>query len=215
VCCESLDILQDIETANPIYVQAAEEEPPVALLDFYGPKYFDDEFWRSPLPMLSQLPDFPEPFLLSIFQGPLPTYTNLSLEKVGEGSSKAADGKSSRGIPKPDLSVPRNAWLFTHLKRGTHLQNIVQDGKYDRVDPVTIFSKSFPPTMFIHGDADTMVPTSLSLRAHSVLQALGVDSKLVLVPNASHGFEIGLPAEEPNYQYVAQGIDFLKQQVLA
>jgi pimeloyl-ACP methyl ester carboxylesterase len=206
--------LQDVETANLIHIQAAEEEPPVALLDFYGPKYFDDEFWRAPLPMLSQLPDFPEPFLLGIFQGPIPTYTELSLEKVAEESSKAAHGKPSRGIPKPDLSVPRNAWLFAHLKKGTHLQNIVQDGNYDRVDPVAVFSKSFPPTMFIHGDADTMVPTSLSSRAHSQLQALGVDSKLVLVPNASHGFEIGLAAEEPDYQYVAQGIHFLKQQVL-
>jgi acetyl esterase/lipase len=206
-----------------VHNKGVEAEPPVAILDFYGPKFFLDSFWSSPLPALAQIPDFDESFVNQIFNEPLLTSTATSLEKAsaastGDGHSAPSSTGSQKprrepGMPKPDLSIPRNAWLFSALKHGTHLGKIVQDGNFDRVDPASGFSATFPPTFFIHGAADALVLTRLSEQAYHKLKDLGVDTGLALVPGASHGFDSGLPEDDPKYAFVREGITFLKNHV--
>jgi len=110
-------------------------------VDFYGAKYFRDPFWSLPLSSLSKIPDFDDTFLNKVFDEPLRTSTASSLER----STAAA----RTGPPKPDLTVPRNAWMFSILKKGTYLRQLVPDGNIDRVDPVHGFSAGFPPTFFL------------------------------------------------------------------
>lgn len=72
----------------------------------------------------------------------------------------------------PNFSNPRVAWMFNLVKEEKHFSTVVADGKhgkYDRVDPATLFAqlgKNFPPTYSIHGTADTLVDWKLSQRAH-------------------------------------------------
>jgi len=121
--------------------QGAQPEPPLAIVDFYGPKYFQDPFWSLPLTALSKIPDFDDAFLNKVFDEPLRTSTASSLER--------ATAAARKGPPKPDLTVPRNAWLFSILKKGTYLRQMVPDGNLDRVDPIHDFSTKFPPTYFL------------------------------------------------------------------
>lgn len=135
----------------------------------------------------------------------------MSLESTGRG---AADEDAPRkGMPSPDLSKARNAWLFSALRDGTHLSKIVQDNNFDRVDPVNLFAKSFPPTFFVHGLADDLVIPDLTKEAYHRLEELGVETEIALVPEASHGFDLGLEPEESQYKHVRRGLEFLKKYV--
>jgi len=137
--------------------------------------------------------------------------TATSLERSG-AVPPPSEGKP-KGLLKPDLSIPRNAWLFDALKRGTHMKEIVKDGIYERVDPVQHFSSDFPPTFFIHGTSDDFIVHRLSVAAYDRLQELGVESGIALVEGQSHGFDSFLTASDPDYKSVSEGFTFLKRYV--
>ncbi|KZP13740.1 alpha/beta-hydrolase [Athelia psychrophila] len=56
--------------------------------------------------------------------------------------------------------------------------------------PQRHISAQFPPSIFIHGDADGMVPVSESTYTHEQLQKAGVESELHLVPGGEHGLNV-------------------------
>ena len=56
------------------------------------------------------------------------------------------------------------------------------------VSPILFVSSDDPPTLLIHGDADTLVPISHSERIHAALKAAGVATDFVTIPGGSHGF---------------------------
>ena len=61
--------------------------------------------------------------------------------------------------------------------------------------PVNYASKQTPPTLFIHGTDDHMVPFEQSKRFYEKLQSLGVPTKLIAVPDRDHGFDHFHPSE--------------------
>ncbi|OBT65058.1 hypothetical protein VE03_05242 [Pseudogymnoascus sp. 23342-1-I1] len=182
-------------------------DPPRAILDFYGVKYTTDPFWFEPLPALAMIPDLDKAFLDKIHEEPVITTTALSLERAAAAGAQP----KTKGLPRPDLSIPRNAWLFVNLKNGTHFSSIVQDGNYERVDPVRLFSAKFPPTFFIHGNADGMVLPKFSEMAHAELQRLGVETGILLPEGKSHGFDVGVGPEDEEFASIRAGLDFLIQ----
>lgn len=117
------------------------------------------------------------------------------------------------GPKGPDLANYRVAWMFDQLGKGTHLKTVVGDGDYDRVDPASLFYKGrFPPTFFIHGAEDKLVPARLSQQAYDELKSHGVETELVLVVGGQHGFdEIGQP--ENALELLEKGFEFLKAHV--
>ncbi|KAK1708576.1 Alpha/Beta hydrolase protein [Colletotrichum lupini] len=180
-------------------------EPPRAILDFYGVKYVSDEFWHKPLPALAAIPTLPQALTDKIFEEPVMTTTVTSLEKA----AASQDGERKGGMPAPDLSVPRNAWLFAALKNGTQMKSIVKDDDFDRVDPVKVFHPKFPPTFFVHGDNDGLIPNAFSERACRELTELGVKARISLIPGQSHGFDAGLGVDDPEWPQVRDALDFL------
>jgi acetyl esterase/lipase len=174
----------------------------VAIVDFYGPMYFDDKFFHSPLPAMAKFPDFEEAFLNKIYEEPIQTFTPSSLER----------GAVRVGPPKPDLSKPRNAWLFTVLKQGTQMSKICADGDFQRVDPAQKLSATFSPTFFLHGTADDWVLPKFSEAAHQKLKELGVETKLVLLPDLVHGFDAALSVDDPKFRFIDEAFDFAKAQ---
>ena len=57
--------------------------------------------------------------------------------------------------------------------------------------PTTYISKSFAPTIFIHGTADGTVPAQSSVDFYTKLHALGVPTALTLIQGANHAFDNG------------------------
>lgn len=56
--------------------------------------------------------------------------------------------------------------------------------------PVTYASKDDPPTLILHGTADTTVPTKQSQLLHEALRNAGVSTTLVIVKDAPHSFHL-------------------------
>jgi hypothetical protein len=119
------------------FIQATNPEPPLAILDFYGAKYFSDDFsdnfWFSLNPAIPQ-GDFPEQLIDKIWsEVPPPTSAMLRHSEIaGRRTGTSA-------------SQPRNAYLFSGCANGTLLRLNTKDGKYERIDPCTLFTKGFPP----------------------------------------------------------------------
>src|SRR5258708_2506531 len=56
----------------------------------------------------------------------------------------------------------------------------------ERASPITYITSAMPPTLLIHGDADTRVPISVGLHFHRRLQAAGVQSEFIPFPRGGH-----------------------------
>jgi len=75
--------------------------------------------------------------------------------------------------------------------------------------PLRDITANFPPTIAVHGDADTIVPISGSIALLDILKKVGVETELVAVPGSEHGLN---PAEETKV-YVQKGLEFLEKYV--
>lgn len=54
--------------------------------------------------------------------------------------------------------------------------------------PIAHVSEKAPPFLIMHGSDDSTVPVEQSITFNDVLQAAGVDSKLIIIDGAGHGF---------------------------
>lgn len=60
--------------------------------------------------------------------------------------------------------------------------------KYADCSPITHATKDACPVLFVHGDADTLVPLQQSEVMKATLDELGVENQLIVVKNGGHGF---------------------------
>ncbi|KAJ5633667.1 hypothetical protein N7528_001509 [Penicillium herquei] len=166
-----------------------------AVLDFYGSKYLDHPSYREPHPWFTNIVEsWDEEYENRVFEGPQVSFADAYL---GD-----------------DTPPPRNAWLTSHLKKGTWLDGVVQDGNIARVDGTTGFARTYPPTMFIHGISDTFTPCEFSERAHKQLQDLGVTTEILLVPGKDHMLDLMLKEGDQEFlDFVVPGLEFLVRHV--
>ena len=60
--------------------------------------------------------------------------------------------------------------------------------KYADASPITHVTKDAAPVIFLHGDADALVPLEQSVVMKAALDKVGVANELVVVKNGGHGF---------------------------
>jgi len=72
---------------------------------------------------------------------------------------------------------------------------------YDAASPVTQVGPNSPPTLLIHGDADTLVPYAQSVAMEAALRKTGAPARLITVPGGVHGADFGggTHPDWPNY----------------
>ena len=77
--------------------------------------------------------------------------------------------------------------------------------------PINAVTPSFPPTLFVHGEADTDVPCERSRDMAQALETAGARSELVTVSGRGHGFDRrdGGLADPVNAQIFRQVVKFL------
>jgi acetyl esterase/lipase len=78
---------------------------------------------------------------------------------------------------------PREAGVFPD-KRGEH------PDKWKLASPVTHISQSSPPTLILHGTADSTVDRDQSTELDKKLAAAGVPHQLILIPGIGHTFDL-------------------------
>jgi acetyl esterase/lipase len=62
--------------------------------------------------------------------------------------------------------------------------------------PITHVSAAFPPTFFLHGGADRVVPPSASILMHEALRSAGVETDLHILAGLNHAFDYARPYRE-------------------
>lgn len=100
-----------------INIEAQNFDSIVAVLDFYGGKYYWDPAWHSPTPFFANALDYPHSLARQIFSEP-----------PVSASCSAVRGHR----PRPSLC---DAWLSNAFKSGRHLSLVAKDRNYDRIDP--------------------------------------------------------------------------------
>ncbi len=63
-----------------------------------------------------------------------------------------------------------------------------EDALSASVSPILHVSSDDPPTLLVHGDADALVDVNNSQLIHSALASKGVETDLVVIEGAGHGF---------------------------
>ncbi|KAF2101891.1 alpha/beta-hydrolase [Rhizodiscina lignyota] len=173
-----------------------EKEKPRAILSFYGPLNLRNPFYRQPVKQIITLlaagvPQFEQSFLDKVYDEPVTT-SNETLVLTASGGFKMP--------PEIDFAQPRNAWLFSIISNGTWVSEIVPESEVDRLDPICGFSEDFPPTYFIHGEADQVVDVNVVKDAHNKLKAFGVETEMVVVPGQPHAFDNALVAGDGMFE---------------
>lgn len=87
----------------------------------------------------------------------------------------------------------RPAFDYQELDRETNLWTTITDDAKLReitraISPIYSVTPDDPPTLVIHGDADTLVPLQQSEAIVERLKSAGVAAKLVVKPGAGHGW---------------------------
>jgi len=70
---------------------------------------------------------------------------------------------------------------------------------FDRYNPIRNVTKRYPPTLLIHGTADTDVPYEQSKMMADKLAAAGVKHELITVPGGAHGLGNAKPEEKEQF----------------
>jgi len=71
------------------------------------------------------------------------------------------------------------------------------------VSPILHVSDDDPPTLLVHGEADRLVPVDNSKRLGAALEAVGVTTETVLIPEADHGFRVAAHRNQASAAMVA------------
>ena len=169
------------------------EPRPRALVAFYGYGDLVGEWYSKPDPFYSRQP------------------------AVSAERARAVVGS---GVPSEGLDGSRGEFYLYCRQRGIWPQEI--GGRDPAADP-DFFTPycpdrnvhaGWPPTLLLHGDADTDVPHALSVRMAGALADAGVEHELITVPSGPHGFDgrMDLPEIARVFE---RALDFLKRRLAA
>jgi acetyl esterase/lipase len=111
--------------------------------------------------------------------------TNGVAEFEGTGGNAGVSSNVQAGIGVYPLASPMIASaLFPNTLSPEERTKMV-----DAASPAKYIGKTFAPTIFIHGTADTTVPMASSIDFFGKLNTAGVPSALTLIQGAAHAFD--------------------------
>lgn len=122
---------------------------------------------------------------LSLITGMLPNGTGLDNNCYGDEELKVAAIINWYGISDVnDLIQSKNLKNYAVMWMGSQ-QNAAEIAK--RVSPLTYVRAGAPPILSIHGDSDSVVPYSHSVRLHEALDKVKSPNKLITIKGGDHG----------------------------
>jgi acetyl esterase/lipase len=105
-------------------------------------------------------------------------------------------------------TVEGNAYITSFLEAPP--SNASAAATYAAASPITHVTGSSPPTLLLHGDADTLVPLTQSVAMQTALEASGVPVRLVRIPGGIHGADFGAAQRRADWpDYYAETVRWL------
>jgi acetyl esterase/lipase len=127
------------------------------------------------------------------------------------------DALLARQLAAVKAGVPMDAQAKSELTGGLSFFGCTLDGCPPGVaraaSPIAQVDAADPPTLLVHGIADTLVPPAQSEAFEAVLRKAGVPVEMVMVPGANHGWASKTPAETTaaSQRAVAVTFDWLQK----
>ncbi|KAF9059394.1 Alpha/Beta hydrolase protein [Rhodocollybia butyracea] len=117
------------------------------------------------------------------------------------------------GEHEPSLSQSlreaNDAEYLTPQARKQRLRELIPQ-KHHAIFPELGVDSSWPPTLLIHGSADTLTPVVESQEMYKALQNAGVLSRINIVEGAEHLFDLVPEAEKIHEEPFNDAVEFLK-----
>ncbi|KAK9775631.1 hypothetical protein SCAR479_07738 [Seiridium cardinale] len=202
--------------------------PPEAILSFYAPTDYEDEWWQHPIepngaPYTGQQYDLLE----GVQEQPITNY-----EMVGAWEEPLSD-PSSHNDPRTRIVLHIN-WKAQTLpiilgglpsrKKATAEHppidwNALPQPKLETIRPASprahIHQGTYSvPTFFIHGTADDLIPWQQSHGTYHAMKDNGIETDLVLIEGAPHICDLSSDPKSEGWKAVLKGYDFICSYVL-
>ncbi len=162
---------------------------PRALVSFYGYGDIAGDWYSKPDPFYSRQPAVSK---------------EEAYGAVGREVISGAPGPNQRG----------RFYLYTR-QHGIWPQEVAgrdpaaEARAFDAFCPVRNVTADYPPTLLLHGDADTDVPFAQSEQMAAELERRGVEHQFIRIPGGPHGFDA--PGKPGVSEALDQVIAFLKK----
>jgi acetyl esterase/lipase len=118
---------------------------------------------------------------------------------VEEATARTAVGAT----PLTDGPSSRHAFYLYCRQQGIWPREVAgldpddDDAAFDPYCPVRRVTADYPPTLLLHGTADTDVPYDQSVQMAAALKARGVAHELITIPGGPHGFDRAATLADP------------------
>lgn len=125
----------------------------------------------------------------------VPDHVSACVNMYGISNLSTRQGTDKSG--KPDGTVRSTTQLFTESAAAA-------PEKWKLASPVSHIKTDSPPTLTLHGTADTTVDRAQSEELDRALKAAGADSTLIMVPGANHAW----PLKTAKFDHTGDVVEF-------
>lgn len=201
--------------------------PPEAILAFYCPTDYEDEFWQKPnVPNHSEHYSTEKYYAIDgVFPAPITAY-NVDPKLVAAGGWITPKDKRSRlvlhmnwrgqtlpvlfrGLPSPEHISPDEAEKYNHMDQPP-VEDIVQASPYAQV----IAGRYKSPTHIVLGTDDDLVPWQQAQKTVTAMRDAGIDCGLTLVEGQPHLFDMYRDPDGTRADAVKEGYQFLFSKIM-
>lgn len=137
---------------------------------------------------------------------PKPLYPGVSdsvsacVDMYGISNLLTRQGTDESGNPNGKLS--NKTQLFPESREAA-------PDKWKQASPITHIKSGCPPTLILHGSADTTVDRDQSQELAEALAAAGLESRLIMVQGANHAW----PLKTDKFDYTKDMVEFFDKQL--
>ncbi|KAL9079841.1 MAG: hypothetical protein Q9157_001297 [Trypethelium eluteriae] len=198
---------------------------PDAILAFYCPTDYEDDFWRKP-----NIPDHSDTFgnetynvIDGVFPAPITSY-NVPSKMASAGWIAPKDLRSRvvlhmnwhgqtlpvlfRGLPSAQNVASQDAVSFNHLEQPPR-EDIIRASPYAQI----VQGNYKSPTHIVFGTKDDLIPWQQGQRTVEAMKDAGIESGFTLAPDQIHLFDMYRDPDGRRWRYVIEGYKFLLQRI--
>ncbi|KAF7922236.1 hypothetical protein BELL_0143g00130 [Botrytis elliptica] len=204
-------------------------QPPEAILAFYCPTNYDDEWWKTPIfPKMSiSDPSTPYNLLEGVQNTPVTSYTPTTSTGASTQLFSLQDPRTrfilhmnwrAQALPilingLPSLSTSHT---ISSSSPSTSYDNLPMPSprQIARISPYSYIVSSHykTPTFLIHGTEDDLIPWQQSQKTYEALKERGVEAGIEVLERSGHLFDLTRDGGgDEGVRAVERGMEFLKR----
>ncbi|KAK2037271.1 beta-ketoacyl synthase domain-containing protein [Colletotrichum somersetense] len=197
--------------------------PPNAILAFYCPTDYEDDWWKNPIQPIGAVDQGQEYDVLEAVQNePITNYCKIGAWEPLSDQRIHTDPRArivlhmnwkAQTLPVVINGLPSKS-LAASMNRNIDWNTLPQPpvDEIRRCSPLAQVRKGnyVTPTFLVHGKEDDLIPWQQSLRTIEEMKERGIDGQLVLVPGAPHICDTSRDPTAPGWQAVLEAYRWIK-----